>query len=131
MTARVAYVSSLKGEGNAKNNNKGEDELITKFSSTSRPYYEVKTEAWGFYSNDSIDYTDPSYIIDDEAATYNDYIRSKLPKGNKIYKFMNGKQRFSAPAGISLRSQPINQHGFNCVENSAEECWVVVDKYVY
>ncbi len=123
--ARIAYFASNR-EARPGNN---DDTVQTKFSVVSIPYYQAKAQAWGYYT--AGDAAADRFIIDEEPTTYNGYIRSKLPGNTRIYSFMNGAATLRVPAGVSLQSRPVNNGGFGCVYHSADECWVIVDKYLY
>lgn len=125
MQARIAYFAT-NGEERA---GSSDDTVQTKFSVVSIPYYQAKAQAWGYYT--AGDAAADRFIIDEEPTTYNGYIRSKLPGNTRIYSFMNGASTLRVPAGVSLQNTPVRNGGFGCVYHSADECWVIVDRYLY
>ena len=126
MQSRIAYVS-IAGEGDQNRGNG--DSVLTRYSTVSRPYFQAKAEAWGYYTeNDPA--ADRNYI-EDEPMSYNDFIRYILPEDTAIYEFLNGAATLPLPAGVHLMSRPINQGEFACRRHSGEECWVIVDRYIF
>ena len=122
--ARVAY-AFLQGEGN-------QAEVVTRYSVASIPYAQAKAEAWGYYTG--IPNFDNSVVIPDEPSSYNDYIRKKLPAGTKIYSSFLAdtvNSTITMPQGIGLKSESIEEGGYDCHEHDPEYCWVSVDKYLY
>ena len=122
MQSRVAYLASVSKDGNNQNDDERDDTLITKYTTVSTPYYIAKAQAWGFYMGDNDDFSP----IDDEPTSYNDYIRRMLPEGNNIYKFMKGAERITLPADF-----PGMLNGLGCEPRFNEQCWVIVDRYLF
>ncbi len=135
MTARIAYVSITGERSNKKKNadDDNEETPSTKFSTNSKSYVQTKAEAWGYYITDN--FTKDKVPIEDEPTSYNDFIRSELPQGTKIYKSALGNNtknvRLTAPNGTTLQNGAVKDGGYGCSAKSAEECWVIVDKYAW
>ena len=49
---------------------------------------------------------------------------------SNIYGFLNNST-ISAPAGVTLKSNPINNNGYGCQKGFDTECEVIIDKFVY
>lgn len=110
MQARIAYVEVVN------------DELVTKYTTVSVPYYIAKAQAWGYYVGNNNDLIP----IDDEPTSFNDYVRTLLPEDNEIYKFMNNAVRIQLPVNFAGLDR---QHG--CENRFNEQCWVIVDRYLF
>ena len=146
MTTRIIY----QDEGDV-------NDFVYKYSSPSRPYVYSKAEAWGYYlpqaqvpENHSVVADDD--VIGDEPTSYNGYVRSNIDANSKIYEFLEGKtmseyvqndpyNKNSAGAfDIKFQSEmPRHENddktkpnigGYGCYWRSAEECYVLIDKYV-
>ena len=154
MQTRIAYQDIL----SQSNSGDEKDEIATKYSKVSKPYFVSKAEAWGFYLSgddgfDAVDQNGNAFYIDDNPYSYNDYIRTKIDPESKIYSFMADKTYSDImPSDIHLMKQPIarknattNKYtctvdgavktgsacGYNCVKKSDEECELIIDKYLY
>ena len=111
LSTRLAYISA---EG---------EEAYTRFS---KPYYQTKGEAWGFYSSDSEALKDPTKVrLVEEAHTLNDYIRSKIdPNSNIVKDFPDLTQPPYEPL-------PLAGQKYACVELDLEACYLILDEYRY
>jgi len=119
MSTRVTYF-----EPQAPNDD-GEVVLLQRYSNTSRSYFISKAEAWGYYTGQL---ESDDVIIDANPLTYNGYVRANINPSSMIYSFL-GNRTLQAPQGITLRSQPIADGGYECRLGSDIECDVIIDKY--
>ena len=106
-------------------------QATVRFSPISKPYYISKAEAWGYYLANNANRIEDDYYIEANPLTYNGYVKNRLPEGNKIYEFMGGDDSFTAPDSVVLRSEKIEDGGYNCIAGSDVECEVIIDKYLY
>ena len=138
MQTRISYYDL---NATVNDEDKAADAAQARFSTVSLPYYISKAQAWGYYLDNNRNYS--LEVLDEEPASYNDYIRLILPARTKIYSFLGEgdvrKVQIRLPEvqegaePIHLMSNPINGNppGFGCVEMQPENCWVIVDKYLY
>ena len=111
LSTRIAYFSD---QG---------DEVYTKIS---KPYYQSKGEAWGYYSSTSDVMKDPVKAYqEEEANTMNDYIRSKIKSESLIVKDFPD---FTQPPYTPL---PLAEEKYRCVEADLESCYLILDEYRY
>ena len=109
------------------------NDSIIKFSTASKPYYISKAEAWGYYLSSGK--LDDNFYIETNPLTYNGLIKEILRTADagfysNIYGFLNNST-ISAPAGVTLKSNPINNNGYGCQKGFDTECEVIIDKFVY
>ena len=111
LSSRIAYISD---EG---------DEM---YSRISKPYYQSKGEAWGFYSSTSDNLKDPVKAkLPEEAHTMNDYIRSKIDPNSNIVK------DFPDLTQLPYQPLPLASEKYGCVELDLEACYLIMDEYRY
>lgn len=114
-----------------------------RYTTVSKPYVFSKAEAWGYYLGDK-NSRDQIYA-DDEPTTYNDHIRSRLGKNSPIYSYVLGQEDTQntpidlSQFGVQTRTGAVKDGGLGCIDMnktqehlpSTEECWVIIDRYIY